>query len=265
MRTIFLISALFLPVTTASAQDADLAVAADATVTTTTPVAVTSDSLSRQARDEIGTVITPPAAAVSAGDLTTGSRVAAGRVFTADAEADALADDLRENQREFLEAQERNNRPFVDEGAERLGDTHTVANLSGGADRQANVASGIPAGGEPVFTSVPVGTTTAGAATVGGRTGTTTVVGGGDLQPALVSREEAAGGAPAETVTGRVVSVDRPRNEVTVSDDFSGTNRTVRVDSALIASIEEGSVVKVSLRAGTDAAESIVVREASER
>jgi hypothetical protein len=67
-----------------------------------------------------------------------------------------------------------------------------------------------------------------------------------------------------ESLAGQVVSLDRPRSEVTVRD-ARGSDMTFVASSADLSRIEEGATVNVEHRSGSDVAESVVVKQPSER
>lgn len=56
----------------------------------------------------------------------------------------------------------------------------------------------------------------------------------------------------AEQVQGRVDSIDRSANTVVINDPVTGSSRTVRVHPNVIADLQNGSVVKATLKSGSD-------------
>ncbi|GEM_PF-3583984 len=68
-----------------------------------------------------------------------------------------------------------------------------------------------------------------------------------------------------DTAVGRLVDVDRPRAEITVSDQFSGKNVTLAVSPAIVDDLEEGALVKAQYEPRTLRAEAVLVQEESQR
>ena len=63
----------------------------------------------------------------------------------------------------------------------------------------------------------------------------------------------------AEIVQAPVQSVDASKNEIVVKDNQSGAGRTVIVHPKIISTLHKGSVVKVSLKPGTNTADTLEV------
>ena len=66
-----------------------------------------------------------------------------------------------------------------------------------------------------------------------------------------------SGPAFAEEVQGPIRSIDAVKNEIVVNDGASGMDKTVTVHPKIISTLKEGSVVKVSLKPGTNAADTL--------
>lgn len=69
-----------------------------------------------------------------------------------------------------------------------------------------------------------------------------------------------AGQVFAETVKGPIKSVDAAKSEIVVTDSVSGSEKTVMVHPKIIATLQEGSVVNVSLKPGTSTADTLEVK-----
>lgn len=63
----------------------------------------------------------------------------------------------------------------------------------------------------------------------------------------------------ADGVNGLVQSVNASRNEIVVRDTGSGADKTITVHPKIISTLRPGSVVKVSLKPGTNAANTVEV------
>lgn len=63
----------------------------------------------------------------------------------------------------------------------------------------------------------------------------------------------------ADGVNGPVQSIDASKNEIIVKDSASGANKAVSVHPKIISTLQPGSVVKVSLKPGTNAANTVEV------
>lgn len=64
----------------------------------------------------------------------------------------------------------------------------------------------------------------------------------------------------ADQIEGQVQAIDTAKNEIVVKDKASGTDQTVTVHPKIIATLRQGSVVKVSLKPGTHAADTVEVK-----
>ncbi len=64
----------------------------------------------------------------------------------------------------------------------------------------------------------------------------------------------------AEDLQGPVQSIDATKNEIVVKDSASGADKTVTVHPKIISTLRQGSVVKVSLKPGTSAADTVEVK-----
>jgi hypothetical protein len=232
--------------------------------------------------------VTTPARSFSSGDLATGTVVSAGGVFTpATPEATALSEEVSRTQRQFLVEETGLSRPDISQSAQVLGNVQTFRNLEKGG--VATFTSNLAPGNGVTTLPFPVGgTTTVSTGTpfqtpvVQGRVSTNGAftslpapvpVNNPALPPALVSLEQnrpaagtAAVQAQAQTqvLVGPVIFVDTPRNEITVRDESEGSNHTFVVSSDVIAKIEEGALVKIEHRQGSDVAESVVVKKKSQ-
>ncbi len=66
----------------------------------------------------------------------------------------------------------------------------------------------------------------------------------------------------AEQVQGLVESVDSSNHSIVVKDPVSGSGRSVRVHPKVISEVKKGSVVKATLKSGSDDADTVEVLEA---
>ena len=64
----------------------------------------------------------------------------------------------------------------------------------------------------------------------------------------------------ADEVQGPIESIDAVKNEIVVKDSASGTDKTVAVHPKIISTLKEGLVVKISLKPGTNAADTLEVK-----
>ena len=64
----------------------------------------------------------------------------------------------------------------------------------------------------------------------------------------------------ADGVNGPVQSVNASNNEIVVRDGASGMDRTVTVHPKIISTLKPGSVVNVSLKPGTNTADTVEVK-----
>ena len=64
----------------------------------------------------------------------------------------------------------------------------------------------------------------------------------------------------ADGVNGPVQSIDVSKNEITVKDSASGANKAVSVHPKINSTLQPGSVVKISLKPGTNAADTLEVK-----
>ncbi len=63
----------------------------------------------------------------------------------------------------------------------------------------------------------------------------------------------------ADQVQGFVESVDSSNNSIAIKDPVSGTGKTVRVHPKVISEVKKGSVVKATLKSGSDDADTLEV------
>lgn len=68
------------------------------------------------------------------------------------------------------------------------------------------------------------------------------------------------GSAFAEQIQGPVQSIDASKNEIIVKDSASGANQAVIVHPKIISTLKPGLVVKVSLKPGTNTADTLEVK-----
>ena len=63
----------------------------------------------------------------------------------------------------------------------------------------------------------------------------------------------------AEEVQGQVQSINASNNEIIVKDSKSGADRAVTVHPKIASTLQQGSMVKISLKPGTNAADTVEV------
>ena len=74
-------------------------------------------------------------------------------------------------------------------------------------------------------------------------------------QPSQTTTTEGASSG-AQKVSGSVVSIDAARNEITVKDDATGSNQTIRaLNPSALATIKEGDKVSITLSGDTSNAQ----------
>jgi hypothetical protein len=64
----------------------------------------------------------------------------------------------------------------------------------------------------------------------------------------------------AEVVQGPIESIDRTKNEIVVKNKTSGADTVVLVHPKVISTLQNRSVVKVSLKPGTNTADTVEVK-----
>jgi len=77
-----------------------------------------------------------------------------------------------------------------------------------------------------------------------------TAKGAAALKPAKIS---------GELIQGKIVSIDKTKNEIVVKDDKTGVERTIAAKSKIIASLKVGEEVKVTLKGGSNTAEKVKI------
>jgi len=80
--------------------------------------------------------------------------------------------------------------------------------------------------------------------------------------------EEAKTHAPkakAEVVKGEIVSIDAAKNEIVIKEKKTNAEKKIVVDPKEIATLKQGEMVKVILKAGTNTAEKIKVMPARKK
>jgi len=75
----------------------------------------------------------------------------------------------------------------------------------------------------------------------------------GFAQTAAVKKTEPA----VDIVRGTVASVDAAKNEIVVKENKTGESKTIMVDPSIIPTLKAEDHVKVTLKAGTNVAESV--------
>ena len=60
-------------------------------------------------------------------------------------------------------------------------------------------------------------------------------------------------------MTGKISSIDAANNAIVIKEAKSGADKTINVDPKVISSLKVGEKVKVSLKAGSNLAESIKI------
>ena len=68
------------------------------------------------------------------------------------------------------------------------------------------------------------------------------------------------GSAFAEQIQGPIQSIDASKNEIIVKDSASGADKAVIVHPKIISTLQSGSVVRISLKSGTNAADTLEVK-----
>ncbi|GEM_PF-2211953 len=63
----------------------------------------------------------------------------------------------------------------------------------------------------------------------------------------------------ADQVQGLVESIDTSNNSIEIKDPVSGAGKTVRIHPKVITEVKRGSVVKATLRPGSDDADTLEV------
>ena len=63
----------------------------------------------------------------------------------------------------------------------------------------------------------------------------------------------------ADQVQGFVESIDSSNNSILIKDPVSGSGKNVRVHPKVISDVKKGSVVKATLKSGSDDADTIEV------
>jgi hypothetical protein len=63
--------------------------------------------------------------------------------------------------------------------------------------------------------------------------------------------------AKSEMIKGQIASIDSVKNEITVKQAVTGTDKTVKVDPKEIALLKVGEMVKIKVKPGSDMAQSI--------
>ncbi len=64
----------------------------------------------------------------------------------------------------------------------------------------------------------------------------------------------------AEVVQGPIESINTVKNEIVVKDKISGTDKAIIVHPKVIATLQNGVVVKASLKPGSNTADSVEVK-----
>lgn len=64
----------------------------------------------------------------------------------------------------------------------------------------------------------------------------------------------------AEVVQGSIVSLNAARNEIVVKDNATGTDKTVTVHPNVMVTLKSGTVVKASLKPGSNTADTVEVK-----
>ena len=65
--------------------------------------------------------------------------------------------------------------------------------------------------------------------------------------------------AAVDIVRGTVVSVDTAKNAIVVKENKTGESKTIVVDASIIPTLKAGDHVKATLKAGSNAAESVKI------
>jgi hypothetical protein len=60
-----------------------------------------------------------------------------------------------------------------------------------------------------------------------------------------------------EVVRGKIISIDKTKNEIVVKENKTGTEKTIAVDPKLISSLKANEEVRVTLKAGSNIAEKV--------
>ena len=60
-----------------------------------------------------------------------------------------------------------------------------------------------------------------------------------------------------EVIRGKIISIDTAKNEIVVKENKTGTEKTITVDSKVIASLKVNEEVKVTLKEGSSIATSV--------
>ncbi len=63
----------------------------------------------------------------------------------------------------------------------------------------------------------------------------------------------------ADQVQGFIESIDSPNNLILIQDPVSGTGKSVHVHPKVISGVKKGSVVKATLKSGSDHADTLEV------
>ncbi len=64
----------------------------------------------------------------------------------------------------------------------------------------------------------------------------------------------------AEVVQGPIESIDKTKNEIVVKNKETGTDKAVIVHPKIIATLQNGTVVKASLKPGSNVADTVEVK-----
>jgi len=60
-----------------------------------------------------------------------------------------------------------------------------------------------------------------------------------------------------EMIKGKIISIDTAKNEIVIKENKTGTEKTIAVDPTVISSLKTDEEVKVTLKAGSNVAESV--------
>lgn len=60
-----------------------------------------------------------------------------------------------------------------------------------------------------------------------------------------------------EIITGKIISIDAAKNEVVIKDEKTGAERIISVNPKIISSLKIDEKVKVTVKSGTNIAESV--------
>jgi hypothetical protein len=63
----------------------------------------------------------------------------------------------------------------------------------------------------------------------------------------------------ADNVQGTIRSINHSSSTVTIADPVTGSSRTVKVHPKVLDGVDEGSIVKATLRSGTDEVDTLEV------